>query len=139
MWRECCYLNVMFQSFLKQCNCLQNIHIKDKDECINNLWRFCLHINGLGSSLSVSEKNMGKALLRQVKKSNFIYLVFFFFWLVQSIWKFLGQGSKPHHSSNSSCCRDNARSLTRCDTENSKKSSFRINYPFNSLQCSNSL
>ena len=31
-------------------------------------------------------------------------------------WKLLGQGSNPCHSSNLSCCSDNARSLTSCTT-----------------------
>lgn len=138
MWRECCYLNVMFQSFLKQCNCLQNIHIKDKDECINNLWRFCLHINGLGSSLSVSEKNMGKVLLRQVKKSNFIYF-FFFFLAGPKHLEVPRTGIKTTPQQQLKLLQGQCQTSTRCDTENSKKSSFRINYLFNSLQCSNSL
>ena len=30
------------------------------------------------------------------------------------MYKFLGQGTNPHHSSNLSLCSDNARSLTHC-------------------------
>ena len=33
------------------------------------------------------------------------------------MWKFPGQGSNPHHSSNQSHSSDTARSLTRCATE----------------------
>ena len=32
------------------------------------------------------------------------------------MWKFLGQGLNLSHSSNLSCCSDNARSLTCCTT-----------------------
>ena len=39
---------------------------------------------------------------------------FSFFVHAHSMWKFLGQGSNPHHSSNPSRCNDNARSLTHC-------------------------
>lgn len=39
-----------------------------------------------------------------------------FFWLHCTMWKFLGQGSNPHHSSNPSCCSDNTGSLTCCAT-----------------------
>ena len=31
-------------------------------------------------------------------------------------WKFPDQGSNPHHSSDPSCCSDNARCLTQCTT-----------------------
>ena len=33
------------------------------------------------------------------------------------MWKFLDQGSNPHHRSNLSHCSDGARSLTHCTTE----------------------
>ena len=43
-------------------------------------------------------------------------LCFGFFGHTQGMWKFLDQGLNPHHSSDSSCCNDNARSLTHCAT-----------------------
>ena len=39
-----------------------------------------------------------------------------FFGLAHSLWKFLGQGWNPWHSSNPSHCGDNTGSLTRCAT-----------------------
>ena len=44
------------------------------------------------------------------------FLLLLFFFLLghtHSMWKFLGQGSNPHHSSDQSHSSDNARSLTR--------------------------
>ena len=38
----------------------------------------------------------------------------YFFGCACNMWKFQGQESNPHHSSNPSCCRDNARSLIHC-------------------------
>ena len=43
---------------------------------------------------------------------GFFYFIFFSFGHAQGMWKFPGQGWNQHNSSNSSCCRDNARSLT---------------------------
>ena len=40
----------------------------------------------------------------------------FFFGPAWSMWKFLGQGSNPCHSSDLSHCSDNARSLICCST-----------------------
>ena len=40
--------------------------------------------------------------------SLFFFFVFVFFGHVCGMWKFLGQGSNPHHSSDPSDCRDNA-------------------------------
>ena len=42
--------------------------------------------------------------------------ILFYFGYTHSMWKFLGQGSNPHHSSNPSHCLGNARSLTHCAT-----------------------
>ena len=42
------------------------------------------------------------------------------------MWKFLGQGSNLCHSSNLSCCSDNARSLTHCTTRELPKGTFSL-------------
>ena len=42
-----------------------------------------------------------------------------FFGRAKGMQKFLDQGRKLCHSSNSSCCSDNTESLTLCDMENS--------------------
>ena len=39
---------------------------------------------------------------------------FFFFCYAHAMWKFPGQGSNLHQSSNLSCCSDNAISLSHC-------------------------
>ena len=44
----------------------------------------------------------------------FLHWIFLGGW--QGMWKSLGQGLNPRHSSNPSCWRDNARSLTCCVT-----------------------
>ena len=41
----------------------------------------------------------------------FVYTAFFFFFCTHSMWKFLGQVFNLSHSSNLSCCSDNAGSL----------------------------
>ena len=49
----------------------------------------------------------------------FVYqylLTFVFFIHTHGMWKFLGQGSNLHHSSDPSCSRNNARSLTHWAT-----------------------
>ena len=50
----------------------------------------------------------------------FVWFLFFGFWYffghAHGIWKIPGQGSKLHHSSNPSCCSDNAGSLTHWAT-----------------------
>ena len=43
-------------------------------------------------------------------KQNYFY---YYFGHAHGMWKFLGQGSNPSHSSSPSCFSDNARSLTR--------------------------
>ena len=43
-------------------------------------------------------------------------LFFFFFCHTHGMWKFLGQGLNPCHSSDPSCCSDNVRSITRAAT-----------------------
>ena len=55
------------------------------------------------------------------------YLVYksfslFFFGCVHGMWKFLGQGSNPCHSSSQSYCSDSAGSLTCYATDNFKDS-----------------
>ena len=47
-----------------------------------------------------------------------VCVLFFFFSFGHAcgMWKFPGQGLKPHHSINPSHCSDNARLLTRCIT-----------------------
>ena len=42
--------------------------------------------------------------------------LFFFFFRPRGMYKFLGQGLNPFHSSNPSRCSDSARSLTHCTT-----------------------
>lgn len=42
-----------------------------------------------------------------------------FFGRAKGMQKFLDQGRKLCHRSNSSCCSDNTESLTLCDMENS--------------------
>ena len=44
-------------------------------------------------------------------------LFYLFFGHSHSIWKFLGQGSNPCHSSNPSHCSDTTRFLTHCATK----------------------
>ena len=44
------------------------------------------------------------------------HLLFFFFPCTHDMWKFLGQGSNPHHSSDPCHCSDNVESLTHCAT-----------------------
>ena len=48
---------------------------------------------------------------------HFIRLFYLFIFLsLLGMWKFPGQGSNQHHSSNPICCSKNARSLTHCIT-----------------------
>lgn len=47
--------------------------------------------------------------------TDFIFL-FLFFGYTCGMWKFLGQGSNPHHSSRLGCYSDTARSSTHCAT-----------------------
>lgn len=55
-----------------------------------------------------------KKLSRNFRKclEGFLFLFFKFFGHTHSMWKFLDQGSNPSHSSDPSCCSDNARSST---------------------------
>ena len=48
------------------------------------------------------------------KNTSFYYIIYFilFFDYAYCMWKFLGQGSNPCHSSNLSCCSDHTGSLT---------------------------
>ena len=45
-----------------------------------------------------------------------LFVCLFVFGHANTMWKIPGQGSNPHHSSNPSCCRDNAGSSTHCTT-----------------------
>ena len=45
-----------------------------------------------------------------------------------SIWKFLGQGWYLCHSSNLSCCSDNARTLTHYTTRELKIQPFKLQF-----------
>ena len=47
-----------------------------------------------------------------------------FFFCHTTMWKFLGQGSNTHHSSNPSCCSDSARSLGCCATGELQNAQF---------------
>ena len=47
---------------------------------------------------------------------GFLLCFILFFGCSHGTWKFLGQGSNPHHSSDLSCYSDNPESLTRCAT-----------------------
>ena len=49
-------------------------------------------------------------------QQNALLHFFFFFGHTWSMWKFLGQGSKPHHTIDPSPCSDIAGSLSRCTT-----------------------
>ena len=49
---------------------------------------------------------------------TFLPFFFFFFGCAHRMWKFLGQGSNPHHSSDQSYCSDCAGSLTCCTQGN---------------------
>ena len=48
-----------------------------------------------------------------MRRRNLTSLIFFFFGQDLGMWKFMGQGLNPCQSS---CCSDNARSLTCCTT-----------------------
>ena len=72
---------------------------------------------------SVSEESQWGSLTSlskcsQMKKICISQLpIYLFTGHAHGLWKFPGQGSNPHHSSNhDSLCTDNARSLTRCAT-----------------------
>ena len=52
-----------------------------------------------------------------VISSSYIFYLFIYFCHAHSTWKFLGQGSNPCHSSDSSHRSDNAGSLTPCTTK----------------------
>ena len=57
-------------------------------------------------------------ILKKKKKTLYI------FGQSHSIWKFLGQGSKPRHSNNPSYSSDNAGSLTCCAIREVQKNSI---------------
>ena len=61
----------------------------------------------------------------------FILLIYFWlFWCTHRIWKFTGQGLNPYHSSELSCCRDNAGSLPCYATRELRSAIYWKNLPF---------
>ena len=73
-------------------------------------------------------------LLHGSEHSLFIFLFFTYFFLAApaAYESSRGQGLNLHHSSDSSCCSDNARSLTHCATRELLKHSF---FKLNEVLC----
>lgn len=65
-------------------------------------------------------------VLAHVSDISYCFLVFFSFGHIRGMWKFLDQGSNPHHGSNLSPCTDDAGSLTHYATRDLCKFNFNV-------------
>lgn len=84
-------------------------------------------------------KEHGESVIKVGQKVKFYLFSFLFFLAGPKHLEVPRTGIKTTPQQQLKLLQGQCQTSTRCDTENSKKSSFRINYPFNSLQCSNSL